>query len=190
MKKSSKIIVFLGVDGSGKSTLINIIYKRHKSKFNKIHFVPDYFRNKKNILEKNPHSKKKRGKIFSFLKLIYWIINIKFSEFFQIFSNKNYIYDRNLSDVLIDPVRYKFNLSNNILSFFINSIKQPDLYVYVTGNIKKIYNRKKETSYINLIKLDKKYKKFFKKIKNKIFINGFNKKESNYEKIIMKINSL
>ena len=47
MKKNSKIIVFLGVDGSGKSTLVNYIYKRNKSKYDKIHFVPDYFRKKK-----------------------------------------------------------------------------------------------------------------------------------------------
>ena len=176
MKKNSKIIVFLGVDGSGKSTLVNYIYKRNKSKYDKIHFVPDYFRKKKNVIENNPHFKKKRSKLFSILKLIYWIINIKFSELFQIFSNKNYIYDRNLSDVLIDPIRYRFNLSKNILSFFINSIKQPDLYVYVTGNLKKIYSRKKETKYITLIKLDKKYKEFLKKKKIK-FLKIFLKKK-------------
>ena len=74
--KNFKIIVFLGVDGSGKSTLINSIVKKNKLKFKQIHFTPDYFRNKK-VQTVNPHLKKKRGKLFSLLKLIYWIINYK-----------------------------------------------------------------------------------------------------------------
>lgn len=188
--EKSKLIVFLGVDGSGKSTLVNYFYKKNKSNYKKIHFVPDYFRKKKNKSAFNPHSEKKRNKLFSLLKLFYWIFNIKFSEILQIFSKKNYIYDRNLSDVLIDPVRYRFGLSKNILFFFHSMINKPDLYVYVTGNIKKIHKRKKETSLINLFKLDKKYRFFLNNKKNKIFINGFMQKEKNYTIIKNKINLL
>ena len=42
-----KIVVFLGVDGAGKSTLINSIVKKNRYKFKKIHFNPDYFKKKK-----------------------------------------------------------------------------------------------------------------------------------------------
>ena len=52
-------IVFLGVDGSGKSTFFNYFYKKNKLNYDKIHFVPDFFINKINVTEKNPHLKKK-----------------------------------------------------------------------------------------------------------------------------------
>ena len=188
--EKSKLIVFLGVDGSGKSTLIDYFYKKNKSNYKKIHFVPDFFRKKKNKGVLNPHKEKKRNKLFSLLKLFYWTFNIKFSEILQTFSKKNYIYDRNLSDVLIDPIRYRFSLSKKTLSFFLSMTKKPDLYVYVAGNIKKIHYRKKETSLTNLFKLDKKYKSFLKNKKNKIFINGLMTKEQNYTIIRNKINFL
>jgi len=45
--KNFKIIVFLGVDGAGKSTLIESIIKKNELKYEKVHFAPDYFRKKK-----------------------------------------------------------------------------------------------------------------------------------------------
>ena len=66
--KNFNIIIFLGVDGSGKSTLINAISNGNKKKFHTIHFIPDFFRkNKKSIT--NPHGKKKEVKYILLLKL-------------------------------------------------------------------------------------------------------------------------
>ena len=56
----------------------------------------------------------------------------------------------------------------------------------MTGNLKKIYSRKKETKYITLIKLDKKYKEFLKKKKIKFLSIASQKKKINYEKINFK----
>ena len=64
-----KIISFMGVDGSGKSTLIQKLKKQFKIKY--LHLRPYFFITDKRTIIKNPHKKKNLQSTFvSFLKLI------------------------------------------------------------------------------------------------------------------------
>jgi thymidylate kinase len=187
--RNFKIVIFLGVDGSGKSTLINSILKKDRKKFNKIHFVPDYFRknNKQNI---NPHKQIKRGKIFSLLKILYWLVNYQIFKILNYNSKKIYIFDRYIYDVLIDPLRYRFSLSKIIITKIVKFAIKPDLIVLLTGDPKKIYFRKKEIKLNDTIKLNDRYIKFVQKFDVKIILNCLNKIDSNRDKILNHIKKL
>ena len=187
--KSFKLIVFLGVDGSGKSTLINSILKKDRKKFDKIHFVPDYFR-KKNKQNINPHKQIKRGKIFSLLKILYWLVNYQIFKILNYNSKKIYIFDRYIYDVVIDPLRYRFSLPKIMITKIVKFAIKPDLIILLTGNPKKIYYRTKEIRLNDTIKLNNRYIKFVKKFDVKIILNCLNKIDSNRDKILNHIKKL
>jgi thymidylate kinase len=178
-----KIVVFLGVDGAGKSTLINSIVKKNRYKFKKIHFNPDYFK-KKNKQIINPHLKKKRGKIFSCLKIMYWIINYQIFKIINYNSKKIFFFDRYIYDIIIDPLRYRFSLSNKLTKLIIKFIIKPDLIILLTGNPNKIYSRKKELKLKNMVRLNNKYMKFIKEFDQKIILNCFDKIDFNKNKVL------
>ena len=186
--RSYKIIVFLGVDGSGKSTLINELLKNYKNKFKKIHFAPDYFRNK-NRQNTNPHKQLKRSKIFSFLKIIYWFINHGIFKILNYKSKKIFIFDRYIGDLLIDPKRYRFSLSDKFLEKIISYLIKPDLIVLLSGDPQKIYLRKKELKLKDLILLNYKYEKFVKKFKNILILNSVKKIHHNRDILLNHLNN-
>ena len=72
----TRVISFMGVDGSGKSTLIKPINKKFKKKIKikYLHLRPYIFLTDKRTVIKNPHIKKKKvSKLFSFSKLLIWL---------------------------------------------------------------------------------------------------------------------
>ena len=174
--KNYRIVVFLGVDGSGKSTLINSIFKKNRDKFKKIHFNPDYFRKKKEQII-NPHLKKKRGRIFSLLKIIYWVINNQIFRILNYNSKKIYFFDRYIYDVIIDPLRYRFSLPNKLIKLIIKFIN-------------KIYSRNKELKLSDMIRLNKKYIKFIRQFDQKIVLNCQDKIDLNKNKVLNNIKKL
>jgi len=179
--RNFKIIVFLGVDGSGKSTLIDTLSKSNQKKYKKIHFMPDYFR-KKNKPSINPHKQSKRSEIFSYLKIIYWLINFYFFRLINFNSKKIFIFDRYIYDVIIDPLRYRITLSKKIKKIILKFSIKPDVIFFLIGNPNKIYYRKKELKLKTITRLNNDYLIFSKKLNNKLVLNcshkvSYNKKE-------------
>ena len=87
---STIIIAFMGVDGSGKSTLINKLCKKLSKKYNKIkylHLRPYLFLTDKRTIIKNPHIQRTpNSKFLSLLKILLWLFMYKF--FFTIMIKK------------------------------------------------------------------------------------------------------
>lgn len=181
--RNFKIIVFLGVDGSGKSTLIDTLTKNNEKKFRKIHFVPDYFR-KKNKPNITPHKQLKRSEMFSYLIIIYWLINFYFFRLINFNSEKIFVFDRYIYDILIDPLRYRVKISKKIKKIILKFSIKPDIIFFLIGNPNKIYSRKKELKLKDTIKLNNDYLEFSKKFKNKLVLNCFHKVLFNKKKII------
>ena len=79
----------MGVDGSGKSTLISKIKKDYSKKFKVIkylHLKPYLYLFDKRTVIKNPHKKKLNSNFLSIIKLFFWLIEYKF--FYLIYSKK------------------------------------------------------------------------------------------------------
>ena len=194
MSQNSSIIVsFMGVDGSGKSTLIEVLRKKLKNKFRKIKYIhlrPYLILLDKSTVQANPHKSKKTWPILlNFFRILYWLIIYRF--FFYLFgnnSNQLIIFDRYAHDLMIDPIRYKFNLPINIAKFILDLFPNPNLWIVVNAPIKVLEKRKKELPTKELKRQIRTYLNFAKQRKNSIVVNTNNSVQSCLSLIIKKIN--
>jgi thymidylate kinase len=164
------VIAFMGVDGSGKSTLIKELNKQLKKKYKQIknlHLRPYFFFIDKRTVNKNPHNQKPvRSQFASLAIIMMWLFVYRI--FFFINLKKKHrliIFDRYAHDLLIDKVRYRFNLSQKITQFILNLFPQPHLWLILKAPIRLIEKRKKELPTPELKRQLKEYMHFYKKKK-------------------------
>ena len=169
MNKYPLVISFMGVDGSGKTTLSKKLKKNFKQSVY-LHLKPYIlFKDKRKVI-KNPHKKKKSFFITSIIRFLSWLISYKV-YFFTNKDKKLYIFDRYAHDILIDPLRYKHNLPKKLTRFILNFFPRPNLWIFVNPSLKIIKSRKQELSDSELKRQIKEYSIFFKNKKNVLILN-------------------
>ena len=180
------VISFMGVDGSGKTTLskkIKNIFQNSKY----LHLKPYIlFQDRRRVI-KNPHNQKKSTIVVSLIRLLSWLISYKI--FF--YTNKKerlFIFDRYAHDIIIDPLRYKHNLPKFLTDFLLSLFPRPDLWIFLNPSLKIIKLRKFELSESELSRQIKKYYIFFKNKKNVLILNNHGKKKTLIKIIKNKIN--
>ena len=180
------IVTFLGPDGSGKTTLINTIaadLKKKKIFCKYLHLRPNLFKAKYKIV-KDPHNQILRSKFLSLSKLVYWLILFKIYFFFN--KKTFFLFDRYPYDLLIDPVRYRFNLNKNITKIFLRLFPKPKMIIVLNISHRIILRRKREVKKSYLITLIKKYSKLNKEFNEVIYY----KNNQDYLNIFKKIYKL
>ncbi len=186
--KKKIIISFMGVDGSGKTTLAKNLKKIIK-KSEYLHLKPYVLFLDRRTVIKKPHNQKKNLFILSFLSLISWLISYKFF-FFKNTDKKIYIFDRYAHDLLIDPLRYKHGLSKKVTKFFLQFFPQPDLWVFLKPTLAIVKSRKMELPNNEISRQINEYVKFFRNKKNVIMLNTNMPKKKVIKKILTKVRNL
>ena len=193
MKKSygSIVISFMGVDGSGKSTLIQKLKKDLKNDFKTIkylHLKPYLILLDKRNVNRNPHKSKPKSHLLSFLTLIVWLLQYRI--FFFIYGRKTnqlIIFDRYAHDLLIDKIRYRHNLSFSLTKKILYFFPEPHLWIILNVSSRIAEKRKKELSSKELRRQINGYKKFAKDKKNSIMLNNNKNNKKNFFLIKQKI---
>ena len=187
-KKKYFIISFMGVDGSGKTTLSKYIKKIFK-KTKYLHLKPYILIQDRRRVIKEPHKQKKSSIFISFLRIFSWLISYKI--FFLKNKNKNkniFIFDRYAHDVYIDPLRYRHSLSKNLTKLILSFFPNPDLWIFVKASVKTLKSRKHELSESELRRQTNEYSNFFKNKKNVLILNSNKQTKTIIKTIKNKIN--
>lgn len=156
-------VVFLGTDGSGKSSVIEAI---REPIFKMLHYDIIYNHLRPNWLPSlsclfgrpqkdgpvvHPHSGKVAGRISSLIRFFYYLVDYTLGYWIRIHvaqSKNGYLFvnDRYYYDYFVDQRRLAVNVPMWLVSFFAKIIPKPDLVICLVGDPQKIYMRKPETS--------------------------------------------
>lgn len=156
------VIAILGVDGVGKSTIINSILPALKAATHNSVFVqhlrPDLLpplvrlKGKKKIpidSVVDPHGSKPSGMLGSMFRLTYLTVDYVFGYWLKIRPRiakqpTVVIFDRYAYDMVLDSRRFRIALPQKVISWFAGLAPKPDLIFCLHGDPEIIYIRKKE----------------------------------------------
>ncbi len=164
IKPSGLIMAVLGVDGSGKSTIIdtikpilnavthNAVYVYHL----RPSLLPPLVRlkGKKAVTGGpvvNPHASKPSGLFGSLIRLTYYTLDYILGYWLKIRpivakQPAIVIYDRYAYDMVLDPRRFRIGLSGRVVGWFTALVPKPDLILCLHASAETISARKQELS--------------------------------------------
>jgi len=147
-------IVFLGADGSGKSSVIKEVERTMACAFRgveRFHLRPKIIKSNSTQVTTSPYEKPARSVLMSSIKLLilfvdYWLGHVKLILPKRLRSYL-IIFDRYFDDLLIDPKRYRFSGPMLLAKFIKLILPKPDLYIVLTTSAQIVQARKQEVSF-------------------------------------------
>jgi len=173
-------ITFSGVDGAGKSTIIeeikeileykfrrNVVVLRHRPSI--LPILSAYKHGKEKAeqisMETLPRTGKNKNKISSAIRFAYYYVDYIFGQFYikMKYHWRGYavLYDRYYFDFIIDGKRSNINLPGGIPKFFYRFVYKPPLNLFLYADPETILKRKKELPSKSIIELTNDYKLLF-----------------------------
>lgn len=162
MKPTGLMVAFQGVDGSGKSTVINALpdilgNSFTGDTFNYYHWRPGFLKAEKKltnegrpISDTRPHLHKPDGRLKSFLKLGFHTLDYFFGYWCrvrkQVSQGHLVVFDRYFYDFYVDKKRYCLTVGDAVIRIFQLFIPEPDLTFLLIGDATQIHARKNELS--------------------------------------------
>lgn len=187
-------IIFLGVDGSGKTTVLNEIEKKVGPAFRntKIYHLRTHFGQRfPNVsIVRNPHAKPSRGKFLSFFKLCLWWIDYRIMHMIEVYPllvrSTLVLFDRYYYDLLVDPVRYRYGGRPWLARLVSKSIPHPDLVILLDGPPEVLQKRKAEVSLKETTRQSIAYRTLIQEMDNGYIVDS----SEPLEKVISKVESI
>ncbi|MFT4600285.1 MAG: thymidylate kinase [Arenicella sp.] len=176
------IITFSGVDGAGKTTVINEVIESLKNKYRK---EVVYLRHRPGLLpilsavkhgsraeaekissQNLPRQGKNKNKISSILRFSYYYADYILGQIMvrvkYLSRDKIVIYDRYYFDFINDSKRSNICLKRSFIKRMYTFISKPDFNFYLYNDPKVILQRKKELSKKDIVELNTNYRMLFK----------------------------
>lgn len=145
-------IVFLGPDGSGKSSVITQVSSQMAQAFRRVeyrHLRPGRLaQNTQAKTVTDPHAEAVRGQLGSIAKLLHFWAGYVTGSLFWLYPrylrSTLVIFDRYYQDLLADPVRYRYAASLKLASLLGRALPQPDLVFILDAPAEVLQARKQE----------------------------------------------
>lgn len=197
-------VAFLGTDGSGKSTLIEVVKEPlEKMLHAKVHYehlrpnmLPSLARLAGNPVKEgpttNPHGGKVAGWISSLVRFAYYYMDYVVGYWLKIYPilvkrPSMVFFDRYYYEYMIDPRRCAIRLPRGWAKFWSRFIPKPDLILCLGGDPEKIYTRKPETSLEEVRRQVGELKKFCDGNKRAVWIDTTTNIEASRDAALMAI---
>lgn len=172
-------VVFLGPDGSGKSTMIAAVTAQLSPCFRQVeyrHLRPGKLpKNANNQPVTNPHDKPLRNKASSTIKLLYFWSQYLLGNIFWLYPrylrSNLIIFDRYFHDLLADPIRYRYGGSLELARKLGRTLTQPDIVFILDAPAEVLQSRKQEVSLDESIRQREAYQSLVTAFKNAHVIN-------------------
>ncbi len=175
-----RIITFSGVDGAGKSTMIEltkeilsnkyrkkVVVLRHRPSVLPIISAWRYGKKKaeQRATETLPHSGNNKGGIGSLMRFFYYYLDYLFGQFYVYtkYLMKGYIvlYDRYYFDFIIDGKRSNLQIPSGLSKALYRFVQKPALNFFLYADVGIIRARKKELPAKTIVKMTNKYRTLF-----------------------------
>jgi thymidylate kinase len=180
-KNKGFIVTFSGVDGAGKTTIIDIVKKQFEQKYRKevilLRHRPGilpiissikYGGSKNAELEASkrlPRQGTNNNKLSSLIRFSYYFIDYIFGQIYIYFKyilrGKIIIYDRYYYDFINDSKRSNITLERTFIKSLFKFIYKPKFNFYLYNDPEVILRRKQELKKKDIIALNEKYKSLF-----------------------------
>jgi thymidylate kinase len=153
-RSRGKVIVFLGPDGAGKSTVLAGVERglaRHAGKFKTFYFAPGHLRRYRPKTEQtittNPHEGRQYSPILVAAKIMLMLFEFHMGIRRVRRDYSLALFDRFIHDILVDPMRYRMRSLRWWMRVMLALAPRPDLVVVVTAPAKIIHSRKQEVPF-------------------------------------------
>lgn len=156
LQPTGLMIVILGTDGSGKSTVIAQMKQDLAPAFRQTHYIhlrPRLGRKLDNdeapVID--PHGQPLRSWLASVLKLIYFLFDYGIGYILKIYPklvrSTFVIFDRYYHDLLVDSRRYRYGGPRWCAQFIAQLVPKPDLWILLDAPVEVLQARKQEVPF-------------------------------------------
>ena len=147
-------LAVLGSDGSGKSTILEMLNARHPHGFGfkgvrVFHWRPGVVRPSRGTGPvTNPHGQHTHGCLISIAKLAFFLFDWLLGYWTHLvhLRAKGYLvaFDRHYLDILVDPVRYRYGGPTWLARLVARLVPKPDLVIFLEAPVELLRSRKQE----------------------------------------------
>lgn len=174
-------VVFLGPDGSGKSSVIQRVTASFAPVFrgaSYFHLRPDILRRRRGpqIPVNNPHGEAPRGRILSVAKIFYYILDYNLGYFLRelpvILRNGMVVFDRYYYDMQVDPRRFRYSGPAWLTRLAARFIPNPDLLIVLNASPEILQARKQDVTMSESARQTEVYTELAGGMKNAVIVDA------------------
>jgi thymidylate kinase len=173
-------VAFLGVDGSGKSSVIQQVERVLAPAFrrtNRYHFRPHLLRRRADPARVGaPHGAPPRGMVASLGKTGFWAADYTLGYWLDVLPrllrSSLVLFDRYYYDVMVDPRRYRYGGPAWITNLLGRIIPAPDVVVLLDTPADVAQARKQEVAVDEMVRQQKAYARLVRRVKVGLTIDG------------------
>jgi thymidylate kinase len=174
------MVVFLGADGSGKSTVIDRVVRSPGPAFwqtARFHLRPPLRKRKRQGMGSGaqafvtePHAQPLRGRISSLAKLALWWVSYTFGYVRDVFPRLTrsalVVFDRYYHDILVDTKRYRYQGPLWPARLVGKVVPRPHLFILLDAPPEVLFDRKQEVTFEEVVRQREEYLNLVRGLEN------------------------